>query len=142
MSAEPSTPTIVEGQIHGGAAQGIGQALFERTAYDAESGQLLSGSFMDYCLPRADDLPSFSGRLNDRPTKNNPLGVKGAGETGTTPATAVIVSAATDALREYGVAHLEMPLTSERIWRAIRSGPSIRPFGPTRDEDTSIVPSP
>ena len=75
---------------------------------------------MDYCLPRADDLPSFSGRLNDRPTKNNPLGVKGAGETGTTPATAVIVSAATDALREHGVAHLEMPLTSERIWRALR----------------------
>lgn len=113
-------PMIVEGQVHGGAAQGIGQALFEGTVYDPESGQLLSGSFMDYCLPRADDLPSFSGRLNDRPTKNNPLGVKGAGETGTTPATAAVVSAATDALREYGVAHLEMPLTSERIWRALR----------------------
>ena len=113
-------PTIVEGQVHGGAAQGIGQALFEETVYDPESGQLLSGSFMDYCLPRADDLPSFAGRLNDRPTENNPLGVKGAGETGTTPATAVIVSAATDALREYGVAHLEMPLTPERVWRALR----------------------
>ena len=113
-------PTIVEGQVHGGIAQGIGQALMERTVYDAESGQLLSGSLMDYCLPRADDLPSFAGRLNDRPTEGNPLGVKGAGEAGTTPATAVVVSAATDALREYGVAHLEMPLTPEQVWRAIR----------------------
>ncbi len=113
-------PMIVEGQVHGGIAQGIGQALMEQTVYDAESGQLLSGSFMDYCLPRADDLPSFLGRLNDCPTANNPLGVKGAGETGTTPATAAVVSAATDALREYGVTHLEMPLTPERVWRAIR----------------------
>ena len=115
-------PMIVEGQIHGGIAQGIGQALFERTVHDPGSGQILSGSFMDYCLPRADDLPSFSGRVDGRPTANNPLGVKGAGEAGTTPATAVIVSAATDALREYGVTHLEMPLTPERIWRAIRAG--------------------
>ena len=113
-------PMIVEGQIHGGIAQGIGQALMERTVYDPASGQLLTGSLMDYCLPRADDLPSFAGRLNDRPTEGNPLGVKGAGETGTTPATAVIVSAVTDALREYGVAHLEMPLTPEQVWRAIR----------------------
>ena len=113
-------PMIVEGQVHGGIAQGIGQALMEQIVYDTESGQLLSGSFMDYCLPRADDLPSFLGRLNDCPTANNPLGVKGAGETGTTPATAVVVSAATDALREYGVTHLEMPLTPERVWRAIR----------------------
>ena len=75
---------------------------------------------MDYCLPRADDLPWFSGRIDGRATAGNPLGVKGAGETGTTPATAAVVSAATDALREYGVAHLEMPLTPERIWRAIR----------------------
>ena len=114
-------PTIVEGQVHGGIAQGIGQALFEQTVYDPASGQLLSGSFMDYCLPRADDLPSFSGHIDGRPTGNNPLGVKGAGEAGTTPATAVIVSAATDALREYGVAHLEMPLTPERIWRALQA---------------------
>ncbi len=113
-------PMIVEGQVHGGIAQGIGQALMEQTVYDAESGQLLSGSFMDYSLPRADDLPSFLGRLNDCPTANNPLGVKGAGEAGTTPATAAVVSAATDALREYGVTHLEMPLTPERVWRAIR----------------------
>ena len=114
-------PAIVEGQVHGGIAQGVGQALFERTAYDPDSGQLLTGSFMDYCLPRADDLPSFSGRLNDCPTGSNPLGVKGAGEAGTTPATAVVVSAATDALREFGIAHLEMPLTPERVWRAIRA---------------------
>lgn len=113
-------PTIVEGQVHGGIAQGVGQALFERTVHDAETGQLLTGSLMDYCLPRAGDLPAFSGLIDGRPTANNPLGVKGAGEAGTTPATAVVVSAATDALREYGVAHLEMPLTPERIWRAIR----------------------
>ncbi len=113
-------PAIVEGQVHGGIAQGIGQALFERTVHEPASGQLLTGSFMDYCLPRADDLPPFSGRIDGRPTESNPLGVKGAGETGTTPATAAILSAATDALREYGVAHLEMPLTPERIWRAIR----------------------
>ena len=113
-------PMIVEGQVHGGIAQGIGQALFERTVHDPASGQLLTGSFMDYCLPRASDLPAFSGRIDGRPTAGNPLGVKGAGETGTTPATAAILSAATDALRDYGVAHLEMPLTPERIWRAIR----------------------
>ena len=92
----------------------------EQIIHDPASGQLLSGSFMDYCLPRAGDLPSFLGRLDDRPTGGNPLGVKGAGEAGTTPATAVVVSAATDALREYGVTHPEMPLTPERIWRAIR----------------------
>ena len=115
-------PMIVEGQVHGGIAQGIGQALFERTAYDPDSGQLLTGSFMDYCLPRADDLPSFSGRVDGRPTASNPLGVKGAGEAGTTPATAAVVGAATDALREHGVTHLEMPLTAESIWRAIRAG--------------------
>lgn len=113
-------PMIVEGQIHGGAAQGIGQAILEQVVYDQASGQLLSGSLMDYALPRADDLPSFVTRIDGCPTSSNPLGIKGAGEAGTTAATAVILSATTDALNELGVQNLSMPLTPERIWRAIR----------------------
>ena len=114
-------PMIVEGQIHGGAAQGIGQAVLEHTVYDQASGQLLSGSLMDYALPRADDLPSFVTRIDGCPASSNPLGIKGAGEAGTTAATAVVLSAATDALKELGVENLSMPLTPERVWRAIRS---------------------
>ena len=114
-------PMIVEGQIHGGIAQGIGQALFEQSAYDPASGQLICGSFMDYCLPRADSLPAFSGAVDGLAAPSNPLGIKGAGEAGTTPATAAVVGAVADALREYGIDHLEMPVTSERIWQAIRS---------------------
>ena len=117
-------PMIVEGQIHGGAAQGIGQAMLEQVVYDQTSGQLLSGSLMDYCLPRADDLPSFVTRIDGCPTTSNSLGVKGAGEAGTTAATAVVLSAATDALKELGVETLSMPLTPERVWRAIRSARS------------------
>lgn len=112
-------PMIVEGQIHGGIAQGIGHALFEQVGYDPETGQLLTGTLMDYCLPRADDLPNLEGWLDVHPTNSNPLGVKGAGEAGITPTTAALVSAAVDALRDYGVSELEMPLTSERIWRAM-----------------------
>ena len=115
-------PVIVEGQVHGGIAQGLGQALFEHTMYDPASGQIQSGSFLDYCLPRADDMPSFSVEINEEhPTASNPLGVKGAGEAGTTPATAVLVNAVVDALRIHGVRHLEMPLTPDRIFRAIRA---------------------
>ena len=115
-------PMIVDGQIHGGIAQGVGQALYEQCIYDAETGQFLSGSFLDYCMPRADDLPSFGVVLNDaHPAPSNPLGVKGAGEAGTTPACAAIVGAVVDALRDQGVRHLEMPLTPERILKAIRS---------------------
>jgi len=117
-------PMIVEGQIHGGAAQGIGQAVFEQTVYDQSSGQLLTGSLMDYCLPRADDLPFFVTRLEGCPTASNPLGVKGAGEAGATAATAAVLSAATDALKELGVKNLSIPLTPERVWHAIRSAPS------------------
>ncbi len=116
-------PMIVEGQIHGGIAQGIGQALFEQSAYDAGSGQLICGSFMDYCLPRASDLPAFLCMAVGLAAPSNPLGVKGAGEAGTTPATAAVVGAIADALRDHGVTHLDMPVTSERIWRAIRSPP-------------------
>ncbi len=109
-------PMIVEGQLHGGVAQGLGQALFERTAYD-ESGQLLSGSFMDYALPRAVDLPFFVAE-NDQsqPCTHNPLGAKGCGEAGTIAAPAAVVSALLDAL---GIADLEMPATPHRVWQAI-----------------------
>jgi aerobic carbon-monoxide dehydrogenase large subunit len=110
-------PMIVEGQLHGGVAQGLGQALFERTAYDAESGQLLSASFMDYALPRASDLPRFDSETDEsQPCTHNPLGAKGCGEAGTIAAPAAAIGALLDAL---GVEDLEMPATPERIWQAI-----------------------
>jgi carbon-monoxide dehydrogenase large subunit len=112
---------IVEGQIHGGIAQGIGQALYEQVVYEAGSGQLLSGSLMDYCVPRADQLPPMNARFDESiPCKTNLLGVKGCGEIGTIGAVPAVVHAVLDALREHGVAHLEMPLTSEKVWRALR----------------------
>jgi carbon-monoxide dehydrogenase large subunit len=108
-------PMIVEGQVHGGLAQGIGQALAERTVY--EEGQLLSASFMDYALPRAADLPGFLSETDEsQPCTHNPLGAKGCGESGAIGAPAAVVSALLDAL---GVADLEMPATPQRIWRAI-----------------------
>jgi carbon-monoxide dehydrogenase large subunit len=113
-------PTLVKGQIHGGIAQGAGQILMERVAYDRESGQLLSGSFMDYAMPRADDFPAFDIHSNEVPTKRNPLGVKGAGEAGTVGAMPALMNAIMNALAEAGVAHLDMPATPERIWRALR----------------------
>ena len=117
-------PLVVDGQRHGAAVQGIGQALFEHAVYDAETGQLMTGSFMDYTLPRADDLPSLA--LDDHPTltKTNPLGVKGAGELGTSGPPAAIGNAVVDALSHLGVRHVEMPFTAERLWRAIRSSES------------------
>ncbi len=116
-------PMIAEGQVHGGIAQGVGQALCEEARYDAHSGQLLSGSLMDYCLPRADDLPNIAVAFNERPCTTNPLGVKGVGEAGTTGALAAVVNAVVDALGEYGVRHVDMPLTSEKVWRAIQTAP-------------------
>ena len=113
-------PMIVEGQIHGGAAQGIGQALMERIVFDA-SGQLLTGSFMDYAMPLAGDLPSFTVAQNGIPAQSNPLGVKGAGEAGVTPATSAVINALVDALKEFGVSHIEMPATPERVWRAMQA---------------------
>jgi carbon-monoxide dehydrogenase large subunit len=111
-------PMIVEGQLHGGLAQGIGQALGERAAY--EGGQLLSASFMDYALPRASDLPYFESELDEsQPCTHNPLGAKGCGESGTIAAPAAVMAALLDALAPYGVTDLEMPATPQRIWQAI-----------------------
>jgi aerobic carbon-monoxide dehydrogenase large subunit len=111
---------ILHGQTHGAAAQGIGQALWEQCVYDRSSGQLLSGSLMDYALPRADGVPSFQTALSEVPCPTNRLRVRAGGEGGTTPALAVIVNAIVDALAEFGIMHIEMPATPERIWRALR----------------------
>lgn len=113
-------PLLLDGQIHGGVVQGIGQALGERIVYDPETGQLLSGSFMDYAMPRADELPFFEVGTNEVPTPNNPLGVKGAGEAGTVGALPAVMSAVRDALAPLGIRHFDMPATPERVWRAIR----------------------
>lgn len=114
-------PAIVHGQIRGGIAQGIGQALLERIVYDPDSGQLLSGSFMDYSLPRATHLPSIQvDDYEEPPSATNPLGVKGAGEGGVIGAPAAVANAVLDALRESGIEHLDLPLTAEKIWRALQ----------------------
>jgi carbon-monoxide dehydrogenase large subunit len=110
-------PMIVEGQVHGGLAQGIGQALLEGCVYDRESGQLLTGSYMDYALPRADDLPAFKVDTRVTPCTHNPLGVKGCGEAGAIGAPAAVINAICDAT---GAKDIEMPATSERVWRAVR----------------------
>jgi len=102
-------------------AQGIGQAFAEHLVYDRSSGQLLSGSLMDYGLPRADEVPSFETDENPVPTKTNPLGVKGAGEAGAIGAPPALVNAVVDALGELGIEHLDMPLTPERLWQAIQT---------------------
>ena len=114
-------PMIVEGQVHGALAQGIGQALFEQVVYDRQSGQLVSGSFMDYAMPRAADLPAFEVDHHDVPCTTNPLGVKGIGEAGTTGAPPAVMNAILDALRPLGVNQLDMPATPSRVWRAIET---------------------
>ena len=113
-------PLLTEGQVQGGVAQGIGQAMVEHTVYDPSSGQLLSGSLMDYALPRADDLPPFDIELVERPTTANPLGVKGSGQAGCIAAPQTVMAAILDALRPAGVEALDMPATPERVWRALR----------------------
>ncbi|WP_419896078.1 xanthine dehydrogenase family protein molybdopterin-binding subunit [Roseomonas sp. USHLN139] len=112
-------PMIVRGQVHGGVAQGIGQAVMERTAYDPETGQLLSASLNDYALPRAGDLPDIEVELMEIPCETNPLGVKGAGEAGAVGSPPAIMNALVDALRSRGVTHLDMPATPEVIWKAL-----------------------
>ncbi len=110
-------PVLVEGQVQGGVAQGIGQALYEETVYDPASGQLLAGSFMDYTMPRADTVPDVTGMLHPVPCRTNPLGVKGTGEAGTTGALAAVMNAITDALPG---TMIDMPATPEKVWRACR----------------------
>jgi carbon-monoxide dehydrogenase large subunit len=112
-------PMLVKGQIHGGVVQGLGQALFEDLVYD-EGGQVIAGSFMDYAMPRADDVPFFEVDSHEVPTQVNPLGAKGVGEAGTVGALPALVNAVNDALAPLGVRHLDMPMTAERVWRAIQ----------------------
>jgi aerobic carbon-monoxide dehydrogenase large subunit len=112
-------PMIVAGQLHGGVAQGIGQALMEEVSYD-ESGQPITGSFMDYALPRAEDIPTMAVGDHPSPAKSNPLGTKGCGEAGCAGSLATLVNAVLDALSEYGIKQIDMPLTPERVWRAIQ----------------------
>ncbi len=116
------SPTLVAGQVHGGLAQGIAQALHEELVYGAD-GQLVTGTLMDYAIPKADDLPSFTTDQTVTPTPRNPMGAKGIGEAATIGSTPAIVNAVVDALRPFGVRHLDMPLRAERVWRALRTGP-------------------
>lgn len=115
-------PMIIHGQTHGGIAQGTGQALMEQIVYDRGSGQLLTGSFMDYCMPRADNFPFFDAEFAEIPCTTHPLGIRPAGEGGTTPALGVTINAVVDALSEFGVTHMDMPATPEKVWRAIQQG--------------------
>jgi carbon-monoxide dehydrogenase large subunit len=117
-------PMILHGQTHGGIAQGVGQALWESCAYDPETGQLLSATLMDYALPRADALPSFTTEISEVPSTSHPLGLRGGGEGGTTPALGAVVNAICDALAELGVEHIELPATPARVWQAIRDARS------------------
>ena len=115
-------PMIVEGQVHGGLGQGIGQALMEQVVYDHEGGgQLVTGTFADYCLPRADDLPSFNLTFIETPAPSNPLGVKGGSESGTIGAPAAIGNAVVDALWHLGVRHVPLPITPQTVWRALET---------------------
>jgi len=112
-------PLVLHGQTHGSVAQGLGQALSEAVVYEAGDAQLLTGSFMDYALPRADSTPPIEAVLIEVPATSHPHGIRPGGEGGTTPALAVVVNAVVDALSEFGVEHVEMPLTPERVLAAI-----------------------
>src|SRR3989454_3250598 len=120
-------PMIVDGIVHGGIAQGVGQALWEGAVYDGQSGQLVTGSMMDYALPKADMLPMYETDRTVTPTPVNPMGVKGAGETGTIAATPAVVNAVVDALAPLGVDHIEeMPMTAQRVWKIIQGAKGAR----------------
>ena len=114
-------PLILHGQAHGAVTQGIGQALCEAIRYDADSGQLLTGSFMDYAMPRSDTVPPIHTVITEHPASSHPFGIRPGGEGGTTPALALLISAIVDALSEYGVTHIDIPATPERVWRAIQA---------------------
>jgi carbon-monoxide dehydrogenase large subunit len=116
-------PLLLAGQVHGGTAQGVGQALMEKAVYDDDSGQLMSASLMDYALPRAADVPPFAFETTNVPCRTNPLGVKGAGEAGAIGSCPAVMNAVLDALwRAYRVRHVDMPATPERVWAAIGEG--------------------
>ena len=119
-------PLIVEGQLHGGVVQGIGQALMEKTVYDGD-GQLLTGSFMDYAMPRAADVPSFELADHPAPATTNPLGVKGCGEAGCAGALTSVMNAVIDALADHGIRHVDMPLTPQHIWQTLQTAKASRP---------------
>ena len=114
-------PMLAKGQIHGGVAQGVGQALFETITYDPNGGQLMTGSFMDYGMPRATDLPAIMIENNEVLARDNPLGIKGAGEAGAVGALPAVMNAINDALAPLGVRHVDMPATPQRIWEAIQA---------------------
>jgi carbon-monoxide dehydrogenase large subunit len=114
-------PMIVQGQVHGGIVQGLGQALMERCVYDNETGQLLTGSFMDYAMPRADDFPEFKLATICTPCTHNPLGTKGCGEAGAIGSPPALINAVLDALAPLGVKDLDMPATPHRVWEAMES---------------------
>jgi carbon-monoxide dehydrogenase large subunit len=113
-------PLVVEGQVHGGIMQGLGQALFEQIVYDSGSGQLISASFQDYTMPRADNAPCFHAEFNEVLTKANPLGVKGVGEAGTVGALPAVMNAVNCALANAGAPEIDMPATPLRVWEALR----------------------
>ena len=113
-------PMIVDGQIHGGVVQGVGQALLEEVIYDGE-GQMVTGSYMDYAMPRADDVPNIETDRTTTPCPHNPLGVKGAGEAGAIGSTPAVVNAVVDALSHLGVTDIQMPVTPRRVWKAMQN---------------------
>ena len=113
-------PMIVDGMVQGGIVQGVSQALWEEAVYD-ENGQLVTGSLMNYALPKADDVPALELGRTETPTPVNPLGVKGAGETGTIASTAAVANAVLDALSPFGIRHLDMPFTPGRVWETIQA---------------------
>jgi carbon-monoxide dehydrogenase large subunit len=114
-------PMIVDGQVHGGVAQGLGQALYEQAVYD-ENGQLITGEFMDYCIPKASMMPHIESSHTCTPSPVNPMGVKGVGEAGTIGCSPAVVNSVVDALSHLGVRHLDMPLTPEKLWKVIQAG--------------------
>ena len=127
---QPINPLILHGQVHGGVAQGMGQAMMEAAVYEPGSGQLLSASFLDYGMPRADHFPHMEVALTEDPTKGNALRVKGGGEAGITPSSAVLMNAVMDALSGFGIEHIDMPATPQRVWRAIRDARNGAMQGP------------
>jgi aerobic carbon-monoxide dehydrogenase large subunit len=126
-------PLIVEGQVHGGLVQGIAQALFEEAVYD-ETGTLVTGSFVDYLVPSAADVPSFVTDRTETPSTTNELGVKGVGEAGTIASTPAVVNAVVDALRPFGVDDVEMPCTPHKVWKAIHGRSQTTPAAPSSEQ--------